>query len=156
MEPRCDLVGVEKKPRPSEGRAEPYLSYSGLLAAFRTENNSGRGAWFLKKGPAEAGPSTRVISLRKEGYLGLPQLDNSAIRRAGIRSSSSERLMPECCRGATDIRSQIGEHFKAVYYWEGYVTAWHVSRAEEALARDASASSRIGGVYLFGLRKRSR
>jgi len=85
MEPRCDLVGVEKKPRPSEGRAEPYLSYSGLLAAFRTENNSGRGAWFLKKGPAEAGPSTRVISLRKEGYLGLPQLDNSAIRSAGIR-----------------------------------------------------------------------
>jgi hypothetical protein len=30
--------------------------------------------------------------------------------------------------------------------------------AEEALARgwDASASSRIGGVYLFALRKRSR
>lgn len=41
-------------------------------------------------------------------------------------------------------------------WWEGYVTAWQVSRAEEALARDASASSRIGGVYLFGLRKRSR
>ena len=41
-------------------------------------------------------------------------------------------------------------------WWEGYVTAWQVSRAEEALARDASASSRIGRVYLFGLRKRSR
>src|SRR5262249_40895394 len=35
--------------------------------------------------PRRSGASTRVISLRKEGYLGLPQLDNSAIRSAGIR-----------------------------------------------------------------------
>src|SRR5262245_38965074 len=91
MKPRCDLVGVEKKPRPSGRRAGLShicltLDYSRKARpSFRTKNNSARGAWFLKKGPAEAGPSTRVISLRKEGYLGLPQLDNSAIRSAGTR-----------------------------------------------------------------------
>ena len=84
-------MGSRKSPAlPAGGRGRAisvllWITRGRLARPFRTENNSGRGAWFLKKGPAEAGPSTRVISLRKEGYLGLPQLDNSAIRSAGTR-----------------------------------------------------------------------
>ena len=84
-------LGSRKSPAlPAGGRGRAisvllWITRGRLARPFRTENNSGRGAWFLKKGPAEAGPSTRVISLRKEGYLGLPQLDNSAIRSAGTR-----------------------------------------------------------------------
>jgi hypothetical protein len=35
--------------------------------------------------------------------MGLPQLDNSAIRGAGPGSSGSERLLPECCLRATFV-----------------------------------------------------
>src|SRR5215813_3456856 len=91
MKPRCDLVGVEKKPRPSGRRAGPShicltLDYSRKACpSLPHRKQLGARGLVLKKGPAEAGPSTRVISLRKEGYLGLPQLDNSAIRSAGTR-----------------------------------------------------------------------
>jgi hypothetical protein len=100
MKPRCDLVGVEKKPRPSGRRA-------GLTIPV--------GAWFQKERPRRsAGPSVRVISLRKEGYFAFRSWTIRQFGARGPGSSGSERLLPKCCRGATGIRSQwrfIGEHW---------------------------------------------
>jgi hypothetical protein len=119
MKPRCDLVGVEKKPRPSGRRAG--LSHTCLTLDYSRKARpslphrkqlGARGIGSRKKGPAEAGPSLRVISLRKEGYLDLPSWTIRQFGAQGRGSSGSERLRPECCRGATVIRSQwrfIGE-----------------------------------------------
>src|SRR5262245_25289304 len=123
MKPRCDLVGVEKKPRPSGRRAGPShicltLDYSRKARpSLRTENNSGRGAWFLKKGPAEAGPSTRVISLRKEGYLGLPQLDNSAIRSAGTRFLQQRAVDVRVLPWSNRYPPPAPQRPRLIYFW---------------------------------------
>src|SRR5262249_56645786 len=95
-------LGSRKSPAlPAGGRGRAisvllWITRGRLARPFRTENNSGRGAWFLKKGPAEAGPSTRVISLRKEGDLGLTPLDNSA-----IRAPETRRLLPTASDSVT-------------------------------------------------------
>src|SRR5215467_10681936 len=150
MKPRCDLGwGREKAPpfRP-EGGAEPYLSYSGLLAegspvpsAPKTTRGAGIGS--RKKGPAEAGPSVRVISLRKEGSLGLPQLDNSAIRSAGTRflrqRAVAARVLPWSNRypfpmaihRRTLALANAGHDTRALQAWLGHKNIQHTVRYTE-------------------------
>src|SRR5262245_32239662 len=121
MKPRCDLVGVEKKPRPSGRRAG--LSHTCLALDYSRKarpslphrKQLGAGLGSRKKGPAEA--RGQVYGSSACGRRGILAFRSWTIRQFGARgpgSSGSERLLPKCCRGATGTGSQwrfIGEHW---------------------------------------------
>jgi hypothetical protein len=85
-------LGSRKKAPPfrPEGGAEPYLSYSGLLAEgspvpSAPKTTRGAGDLFQKERPRRSGAKFTGHQLTEGGVFGPSELDNSAIRRAGTR-----------------------------------------------------------------------
>src|SRR5262249_58223579 len=75
MKPRCDLVGVEKKPRPSGRRAGLtmpvllWITRGRLARPFRTENNSARGLVPERKAPPKRGAKCTGHQLAEGGVF---------------------------------------------------------------------------------------
>src|SRR5262245_20769847 len=118
MKPRCDLVGVEKKPRPSGRRAGPShicltLDYSRKARpSLPHRKQLGARGLVPEERPRRSGAKYTSHQLAEGGVFrpsAAGQFGNS--ERGDLVPTAASGLMPECCRGATDIRSQIGEHW---------------------------------------------
>jgi len=102
---------LQEKPRPSGRRAG--LSYTCLYFGLLPEGSPvpsapkttrGAGIGFQKERPRRSGAKCTGDQLaeQKEGYFGLPQLDNSAIRSAG-----TQFLRQRACCQSVAVEQQV-------------------------------------------------